>query len=428
MSLQPPPAPLPDFRLLFESAPSLYLVLAPDFSIVAVTDAYLHATMTSRENILGRNIFEVFPDNPEDKQATGARNLRESLDHAVAARSPDTMAVQKYDIRRPDSEGGGFEERYWSPLNTPVYRDGKLAYILHRVEDVTEFIRLKRQRGEQSRLTEGLRQRAEQMELEIFQRAQELQEANRGLRKANENLAMAREAAESAKKRAEDASREFEAFSYSVSHDLMAPLRAMDGYSRILLDKYSGGLVPEAKDYLGRIRGGARKMSRLIDDLLELARVSHKQPVSAPLDLSRLALEVIARIQDGAPGRKVDFEVEPGISALGDIRFLEIVLDNLLRNAFKFTGRKESARIGFGSIERDGEPVYFVRDDGAGFDMRFADKLFGTFQRLHPALEFDGTGIGLATVQRIIHRHGGRIWAQGEPGKGATFFFTLARE
>jgi len=184
----------PDFRTLFESAPGLYLVLKPDFTIVAVSDAYLHATMTRRADILGRGIFDVFPDNPEDTQASGVRNLRASLLRVRDGGRADTMAVQKYDIRRPEAEGGGFEERYWSPVNSPVFdRDSKLAYIIHRVEDVTHFIQLKQQGAEQGRATEELRTRTEQMEAEIFQRAQQLQEVNRQLRGANEELLEAQE-------------------------------------------------------------------------------------------------------------------------------------------------------------------------------------------------------------------------------------------
>src|SRR5581483_3040357 len=191
ISNQPAPAPAsqPDFRALFESAPGLYLVLAPDLKIVAASDGYLRATMTQRQAILGRGIFEVFPDNPDDPTATGVRNFSTSLERVLRDRAPDVMAVQKYDIRRPDAEGGGFEERYWSPVNSPVFGPGgEVAFVIHRVEDVTEFVRLKRRGVEQDKLAQEMRVRAEQMEAEIFLRAQELQEANRQLRQANDEL------------------------------------------------------------------------------------------------------------------------------------------------------------------------------------------------------------------------------------------------
>jgi PAS domain S-box-containing protein len=189
--------PPPDFRALFESTPGLYLVLTPDLKIVAVSDGYLRATMTRRESILGRGIFEVFPDNPDDPQATGVRNLSASLERVLRTKAPDAIAVQKYDIRRPADQGGGFEERYWSPVNSPVFgAGGEVAYIIHRVEDVTEFVRLKRRGAEQEKLTQEVRVRGEQMEAEIFLRAQELQEANRQLRQVDEELGRLKETLE----------------------------------------------------------------------------------------------------------------------------------------------------------------------------------------------------------------------------------------
>jgi len=190
----PKPLVAPDFQPLFESVPGLYLVLAPDFTIVAVSDAYLRGTMTKREDILGRGIFEVFPDNPDDPGATGVRNLRASLERVLRGKVSDAMAVQKYDIRKPESEGGGFEERHWSPVNAPVLGpDNEVAYIIHRVEDVTDFVRLRQQEAEQEKLTEELRTRADQMESEVFQRAREVQEANRRLETVNRELARSEE-------------------------------------------------------------------------------------------------------------------------------------------------------------------------------------------------------------------------------------------
>src|SRR6202007_2310531 len=182
-------SPTPDFQALFQSAPGLYLVLTPELNIVAVSDAYLRATMTKREEILGRGIFDVFPDNPDDPSATGVRNLRTSLLRVLQDKTSDTMAVQKYDVRKPESEGGGFEERFWSPFNSPVLgSDKEVAYIIHRVEDVTEFVRLKQQTLEQEKLAEKLRTRAGQMEAEVYQRAAEVQEANRRLEAAYQEM------------------------------------------------------------------------------------------------------------------------------------------------------------------------------------------------------------------------------------------------
>lgn len=419
----------PDFRILFEASPALYLVLSADYTIIAVTDAYAKATMTTREGILGRKLFEVFPDNPEDSDATGTRNLRESLQRAAAVGGSDTMAVQKYDIRKPESEGGGFEERFWSPVNTAVMgKDGTLEFIIHRVEDVTEFVRIKERDSEQREILEALRIKTGQMELEVFQRAQEIQESNRRLLSANADLARSREKAESAQRNAEEAAGELEAFSYSVSHDLRAPLRAMDGFSLMLMDKYAPALEPAARECLSKVRAGAQRMAMLIDDLLELARVSHTVLAHDSVDLTGIAKSISARMVETSPGRKLDFRIQEDLRAPGDSRFLHILLENLIGNAFKFTSKKEVSEISFGALPVAGKTAFFVKDNGVGFDERYSAKLFGTFQRLHSQEEFEGTGIGLATSRRIVQRHGGTIRASAEPGKGATFFFTLENE
>ena len=395
----------PDFRALFESAPGLYLVLTPDLTLVAVSDAYLRATMTERTAILGRGLFEVFPDNPDDPAATGVSNLRASLSRVLETKSADTMAVQKYDIRRPAAEGGGFEERFWSPANSPVLGpDGRVAYIIHRVEDVTEFIRLRQDDVAQHQLTEELRTRTSQMELEIFQRAQEVQLANRQLEASN---------------------RELEAFSYSVSHDLRAPLRSIDGFSQALLADYGASLPSEAHEYLDRVRQASQRMAQLIDDLIDLSRVTRGEMRRETVDLSALVRAIADELQDAQPSRGVKIVVAENVSVTGDPPLLRLALENLLGNAWKFTRRCAQPRIEFGVDRSEGRLVYFVRDNGAGFDMAYVDKLFGAFQRLHHSREFEGTGIGLATVQRIIQRHGGRVWAQGAVGQGATVYWTL---
>jgi signal transduction histidine kinase len=818
---------LPDFRRLFESAPGLYLVLTPDLTIVGVSDAYLRATMTRREQIVGRGIFDVFPDNPNDVAASGVRNLRASLERVVRGGGPDTMAVQKYDIRRPETEGGGFEERFWSPVNSPVFgTDGKLIHIIHRVEDVTDFVRLKQRGAEQFKLTEELQLRAQQMESEIFIRAQEVQEANRKLQAANEELAhlyeqtreleriktqffanvshelrtpltlilgpiekllaapqldeatvrrslevvgrnsrtllkhvndlldvskldagqmkaayadtdlavlirivasqfdvlakekhvdylievpatvraqvdpekvqrvvvnllsnafkftpsegrirctlrddqvqgsvalevadggpgipqQLREAAferfrqieggstrrfggtglglaiardfvelhgggisigvapeggalftvilprkaptgtevspmagdevraeETAReeievlqgplgtdakvagaggrplvlvvednrdmnrfmceslaeeyrveaaydgkeglqkatalepdliltdvmmpemsgdllvravrarreldttpvivltakaddqtrvqllragaqdyvmkpfsleelrarvanlvsvKRADDqirklneelwvANKQLEAFSYSVSHDLRAPLRAVTAFSAILRQQYSADLPPEAQEFLGHVITSAQRMERLIEDLLRFSQLGWQSLSKVPVKISALVSELVDELRKGAADRRVEVRLGHLPDSVGDPGLLKQVFFNLLANAFKFTRPRDKAVIEVGCHEREGERVFFVRDNGAGFDMKYAQKLFGVFQRLHREDEFEGTGVGLSIVQRIIQRHGGRIWAEAGVDEGATFFFTL---
>ena len=544
----------PDFRTLFESAPGLYLVLTPDLTIVAASEAYLRATMTKREAILGRGLFDVFPDNPDDPDASGARNLRASLGAVLRTRMPDAMAVQKYDIRRPESDGGGFEERFWSPLNSPVLdAAGELAYIIHRVEDVTEFVRLKQLGGEQQKLTDELRARAERMESEVYLRAQEVAEVNRRLQSANAEMGRLYEEARRSEERfrllvqevkdyailmldrdgivvswnegaerikgyrseeivgrhfsrfyseedvargkpadaleiaaeegryeddgwrvrkdgsrfwanvvvtalrdekgelrgfgkvtrdfterkhaeealaergaqLEAANRELEAFAYSVSHDLRAPLRSIDGFSQVLQEDFGGQLGPEAEDAIRRIRAAAARMGQLIDDLLNLSRITRTQLKKQPVDLSAMARSIASALMSNPSERVVELQIEDGAVVDGDPQLLRIVLENLIGNAFKFTSTRPTARIAFGRSQRNGGVSYWVRDNGVGFDMAYANRLFGAFQRLHASVEFPGTGIGLATVQRIIHKHGGSVWAEGAVDRGSTFGFSL---
>jgi two-component system sensor histidine kinase/response regulator len=221
------------------------------------------------------------------------------------------------------------------------------------------------------------------------------------------------------------ANRELEAFSYSVSHDLRAPLRAMDGFSQALVEDYGGKLDAQGRDYLERVRAASQRMAQLIDDLLNLSRVGRTEIHLGEVDLSALAGEIAEDLRNAEPSRQVEMVIAKDLKASGDARLLRVVLANLLGNAWKFTRKKPQARIEFGLTDKDGEPAYFVRDEGVGFDMAYAGKLFGAFQRLHTTSEFEGTGIGLATVGRIVRRHGGKVWADGAVGQGATFYFTL---
>lgn len=219
--------------------------------------------------------------------------------------------------------------------------------------------------------------------------------------------------------------KELETFSYSVSHDLRAPLRRIDGFSEILLRDYISELDAQGKNYFQRIRVATKKMGQLIDDTLQLARVSKSEMRRQSVDLSVLASAIAQDLQQAQPERQVEFVIAPNLVANADPNLIQIVLENLLSNAWKYTGKHQSACIEFGVTQHDGTVAYFVRDDGAGFDMAYADKLFTAFQRLHGSTEFEGTGIGLATVQRIIHRHSGRIWVAAAVEQGATFYFTI---
>ena len=286
--------------------------------------------------------------------------------------------------------------------------DETQSAILNILEDFT---------GEKMRLEES--QRAMLNILDDFDvERTKTEAANEGLRDAFDSLRRAKEVADAA-------NRELEAFSYSVSHDLRSPLRAIDGFSKALLDGYQNLLDERGKDYLQRVRAATQRMGQLIDDLLKLSRLTRGGMNITQVDLSAMAREVAAELQKSNPGRQVSFRIADGIGAMCDGHLLKVVFENLLGNAWKFTGNKEQATIEFATTQADGAPAYFIRDDGAGFDMAYSDKLFATFQRLHLDREFPGTGIGLSLVQRIIHRHGGKVWAEGAVDQGATFYFTL---
>ncbi len=384
------------FRALFESLPGLYVVLKPDLTIVAVSDAYLKATITKREAILGRGLFEVFPDNPDDPAATGAANLRASFNRVLQDGKPDTMAIQKYDVRRTD---GVFEERYWSPVNSPVLGPKRqIEYIIHRVEDVTDFVKKREQvPGDENAARD-------RMEAEIFRSTHEVQAANQQLRALNAEL---------------------EAFSYSVSHDLRAPLRHIDGFADMLTLHSREKLDDKGRRYLKTISDSAKRMGTLIDDLLVFSRMGRSEMRRSQVDLDALAREVIHEMEGETRGRNVVWKHGALPMVDGDAALLRQVFVNLLANALKYSRPRDPAIIEISCAEGPGEKVISVRDNGVGFDMAYSHKLFGVFQRLHRAEEFEGTGIGLANVSRIVARHGGRVWAEGKVDEGASIHFSL---
>ena len=262
----------------------------------------------------------------------------------------------------------------------------------------------------------------------------ELAKKNELLRRQAALLAQSEQAAlELAETRAElvreleHKNRELESFSYAVSHDLRAPLRRIDSFSRAILESQGRRLDDEGRKFLSRVREASQQMAQLIDDVLYLSRVTRSDLRDQDVDLSEVAELVVSRLQEGQPNRRMEVKIRPGVVVTGDGQLLKIALENLLQNAWKFTGHQAEPRIEFGVTQTSGEPTYFIRDNGAGFEMTYAARLFGPFQRLHSQQEFPGNGIGLATVQRIIHRHGGKVWAEGLVGQGATFYFTLGR-
>lgn len=415
---RPARAPVsPDFRALFEGSPSLQLALlpnAPVFTIVAATNAYLAATATERAAIVGKGIFEVFPDNPDDPNASGERNLGSSLERVARSAQPDSMAVQKYDIRRPESEGGGFEERFWSPMNSPVLDDsGRVLFILHRVEDVTNFVRATQRDAVSARLAEEALGRAHQMEVEVFLRAQEIQTANEALRVANDRLG-----------RLDRMKTEF--FS-NVSHEFRTPLTLVLGPVETLLA--DPATSPEARAALEAVHRNASRLLRLVSALLDLSRLEAGR-LSArfvPTDLARLTRELAGGFASAfqKAGLRLDVRCEDAIEPVWiDPELWERVVMNLLSNALKFTF-EGGVTVSLANGE-DG-PRLTVADTGTGIPASEVEQLFTRFHRVRGARSrsHEGSGIGLALVRELVTLHGGEVDVRSREGVGTEFRVTL---
>ena len=407
--------PVNDFRLLFESAPGLYLVLSPHLQIVAASNAYLSATMTTRDDIVGRGIFEVFPDNPDDPAATGVRNLKASLQRVLRDRVSDIMQLQKYDVRRPEHDGGGFEERYWSPVNLPVLtRDGSLLYIIHRVEDVTDFMRLQQSEFEQSKLTEELRAKAERMQAEVFLHAKQLDEVNRNRLEAVGRLAG------------------------GIAHDFNNLLGVVLGNAQLLLEK-----IP-AENPLSRgldhMILAANRAADLTRQLLAYSRQQVLEPRVFNLNDVLAGLEPMMRrlIRENV---EIRIQVAPDLDLVkADPGQLEQVIMNLAlnaRDAMPNGGRlvietsnvlideehgKQHPNV---SVKTGPYVMLSVSDTGTGIDPETQVHIFEPFFTTKP--QGRGTGLGLATVYGIVKQSGGYVWVYSECGKGTAFKVYLPR-
>jgi two-component system, sensor histidine kinase and response regulator len=264
--------------------------------------------------------------------------------------------------------------------------------------------------------------------VDLYQKTREIQTKTAELEALNHDFEEQLNYVQILNRKLEAVNLELESFSYSVSHDLRSPLRSIKGFSQALVRSYSDKLDIEGKDFLQRIIESCEQMGGLIEDLLQLSRVIRGKMMIQPVNLGEIAHSIVDELQKSTPSRRVNFVIQDDLITKGDTRLLRVVLDNLLGNAWKFTRHQANARIEFGREWRENRHVFYIRDNGAGFDMAYSDQLFQAFQRLHTEDEFEGNGVGLATVQRIIHRHGGEIWAVGEVGQGASFYFTLGDE
>jgi len=407
-----PPSP-PDFRALFESAPGLYLVLDPDLVIVAASDAYLKATRTERADVVGRGVFDVFPDNPDDPATEGVRNLRASLARVLRDRVGDAMSVQKYDIQRPDSEGGGFEERFWSPYNAPVLGpDGSVTYVIHQVQDVTDLVLLRR-RAESP--TESLR--IDEMEAEVVRRAREVADSGRRLKEANEELTVLYA-------RLRELDRIKTQFFANVSHELRTPLALILGPAeRILADL---GPDDPRRRQLEVILRNARVLLGHVNDLLDTSKIeaSMLELDYTDLNLSHLVRLVANNFETLALDRSVDFFVlapDDAVPVQVDQARVQQVLLNLLSNAFKFTPPHGTVRIELKGVTEGGTARIEVGDSGPGIPAERRDEAFERFHQLDGAAtrKMGGTGLGLHIARELVSLHGGTLVIDDAPEGGA---------
>ena len=364
-------------RTILESALHSFITMDHEGKVLEFNPAAERAFGYSRDDAVGKDLASlIVPQSLRDQHRRGLARYLETGDTHLLGRRIEMTAVKV--------DGTEF------PVELGITRIGTQGAPVFTafIADITE-----RKRSE-----EEIRELAAALEVRVKERTNELELANK----------------------------ELESFCYSVSHDLRGPLRAIDGFSEALVEDMPSDLPEQASHYLARIRAATQRMGQLIDDLLDLSKVSRAELTTTTMDLSAVAAEIVEELRDQDPGREVDVQICEQMMVTGDARLLRVALENLIGNAWKFTSKVPSPCIEIGSMRDGDRAVYFVRDNGAGFDMQYADKLFGAFQRLHRIDEFPGTGIGLATVQRVVHRHGGRVWPDAEPGKGAVFYFSLA--
>lgn len=413
-----------DFRRLFEGIPGPYLILkadAPRFTIEAVSDAYLAATMTQRNQIVGRGLFEVFPDNPDDPTASGTMNLNTSLNRVLKTRAAHTMAIQKYDIQRPQEEGGGFEERFWSPTNAPLFSEsGELTHIIHRVEDVTEFIHLKNRGIQQEKLTEELKIHSQHLESEVYLRVQQIQQSNEKLLALNQNL-------EETNKKLKEAESAKDNFLASVSHELRTPLTLILAPVESLLGDKGYSESSTEKQHLFTVHNNALRLLQMINGILDFSKLQSgkMEVVREPIDVVELTETIVRDFTPSATAKQLSlsFQSELKTHVVEMDRFLyEKILFNLLSNSTKFTpaGGEISVRI----TAEGNRLLLAVKDTGVGISVEDQKNLFQRFCQLENSSirRYEGTGLGLSLVKEFVTLLGGTVSVQsGEKDKGSLF-------
>ncbi len=404
-----------DFRSVFDSIPGLYIVLFPDknFTIAWANKHFLTAFGKRIEEAKDSSLNEILNPAGHDYNKQPLLELHNAL-HWVVKNKQGYMLLQKYNETKTANGVEELQVRHWEILAAPSFlKNGNVQYIIIRFTDAAAMIRSKEREEKQQQHTRALEELKRENMRRIKESKEQLEVLNESLGKSIAELELAND--------------ELDAFCSSVSHDLHAPLRVISGYVNILLDEHSARLTKDAQKMLDRVFANASAMSRQIDDLLAFSRMGKESIKPAELNMTDIAKKSLGMVLAGKPASiKPRISLDKLLPANADRNMMGHVFTNLLSNAVKYSSKNKHPEIEIKSVALKGRTVYSVKDNGAGFDMKYADRLFGIFQRLHSKEEYEGTGLGLALVKRIITRHGGKVWAKSKPGRGAVFYFSLS--
>ncbi len=417
-----------DFQKVFQSVPSLCLILSTDLIILGSNEAYEKATMKKKEEMVGRKLFDVFPDNPDDKNADGVSNLSKSLHSVLKDKKTHTMAVQRYDVQRPD---GTFEVRYWSPINIPIFNSkNEIDCIVHRVEDVTEFMTLKNEQSKNENITLGLQRKVNEMEVEIVKRSREIQKLNfeleQKVKERTETILKREKTLEKQNQILKSQNKELEQFTYITSHDLQEPLRTLVSFTELLEKEFAGKLEGNGDIYIDFISQSSRRMQELVKGLLDYSRIGREKQL-VEVDCNQIVKDVLSDMAIALAESKAKISVGNLPKLKGYSTELRQLFQNLISNAVKFRKKEVVPEIRISVQEQEKDWLFSIQDNSIGIDEKDMHKLFVIFKRLHNREEYEGTGIGLAHCKKIVELHGGTIWAESKLGEGSTFKFTIQK-